>query len=399
MLHVAGHSHKPTSLHNQIADLGFIVDLEKGEEWTNAFKLKSHAFPFQATPTEAEVKQEAMALTADIHSTNEEIFRKRRPYHPKASPWWNAACALAAQNLRNARTTETRSTAQERLKGTVRTTKRRWADEYIEKAQLWDVAAWRHGQKLTKVPSLRGPEGIVHTHDEKADILSQQFFAQSPPEVDLVFVDDPPPCPTRAPPPLDKELVSSLLSKAANKSAPGHSGHTWTLLKWTWKADSECLLNLLSACLRAGHHPRPWKEAIVCVIPKPNQADYTLAKNYRPVSLLECLGKLLEKTVAKFIYRDLTKHLLVPTTQSGGRNTLSTLDAGLTLLHNIEAAHRSKLRARLLLFDIQGYFDHINHDRLIQSFASLGFVPELTKWCQSFLKDRIVKLKFNGEMC
>jgi hypothetical protein len=86
MLHVAGHSHEPNSLHDQIADLGFVVDLEKGEEWTNTFKSKSHAFPFQATPTEAEVEQEAMAFTADIHSTNGEIFRKHRPYHPKASP-------------------------------------------------------------------------------------------------------------------------------------------------------------------------------------------------------------------------------------------------------------------------------------------------------------------------
>jgi hypothetical protein len=161
--------------------------------------------------------------------------------------------------------------------------------------------------------------------------------------------------------------------------------------------DPERLANLMSACLRAGHHPRPWKEAIVCVIPKPNRADYTLAKNFRPISLLECLGKLLEKIVAKIIYSNMAKYALVPTTQYGGRNASSTLDTGLTLLHDIEAAHRSKLRAGLLLFDIQGYFDHINHNRLIQAFANLGFAPELVKWCQSFLKDRTIKLRFNGE--
>src|SRR6266849_4772832 len=94
----------------------------------------------------------------------------------------------------------------------------------------------------------------------------------------------------------------------------------------------------------------------------------------------------------------MAKYALIPTTQFGGRNASSTLDAGLTLLHDIQAAHRSKLRAGLLLFNIQGYFDNINHDRLLQIFADLGFAPELTKWCQSFLKDRTVKLKFNGEM-
>jgi hypothetical protein len=164
----------------------------------------------------------------------------------------------------------------------------------------------------------------------------------------------------------------------ANRSAPGHSGHTWILLKWAWNVYPKWLLNLLSACLKLGHHPRPWKEAIVCVIPKPNCADYTLAKNFRPISLLECLGKLLKKLVAKIIYRDMAKYGLVPTTPFGVVDTSSTLDAGLTLLHNIKVTHRSKIRAGLLLFDIQGYFNNINHDRLIQIFTDLGFAPELT---------------------
>jgi hypothetical protein len=174
--------------------------------------------------------------------------------------------------------------------------------------------------------------------------------------------------------------------------------HSWTLLKWAWKADPERMVNLITACLKAGHHPCLWKEAIVSMIPKPNRADYTLAKNFRPISLLECLGKLLEKVVAQLIYGEMANHDLVPTTQFGRRNTSSTLDMGLTLLHNIQAVHKTKLRAGLLLFNIQGYINNINHDRLTQAFANLGFTTELTKWCQSFLKDRMVKLKFNGQV-
>ena len=196
---------------------------------------------------------------------------------------------------------------------------------------------------------------------------------------------------------VDKTFVEPLLKKAANRSAPGQSGHTWALLKWAWEADSERIVMLLDACLRAGHHPRLWKEAVVAVIPKPKRSDYTLAKNFRPISLLECLGKLLEKVVAKLIYSDMTKHALVPTTQFGGRNASSTLDAGLTLLHDIQSAHQAGLRTGILLFDIQGFFDNINHERLITTFADLGFAPELVKWCRSFLKDRTVRLKFNGK--
>ena len=130
------------------------------------------------------------------------------------------------------------------------------------------------------------------------------------------------------------------------------------------------------------------------MIPKPNRADYTLAKNFRSISLLKCPGKLLKKIVAKIIYGKMAKYMLVPTTQFEGRNASSTLDAGLMLLHDIQATHKSKMRAGLLLFNIQGYLDHINHDRLITVFKDLGFAPELTSWLKSFLR---VQLKFNGK--
>jgi hypothetical protein len=74
---------------------------------------------------------------------------------------------------------------------------------------------------------------------------------------------------------------------------------------------------------------------VVCVILKPNHADYTLAKNFCPIVLLECIGKLLEKVVAKLIYSKMDKNPIMPTNQYGGRNASSTLDTGLVLVHNI----------------------------------------------------------------
>ena len=132
------------------------------------------------------------------------------------------------------------------------------------------------------------------------------------------------------------------------------------------------------------------------MVPKPHHADYTLAKNFHPILLLECLGKLLEKVVASLIYRDMAKYVLIPTMQFSGCNASSTLDAGLTLLHDIQSAHQAQLYMGLLLFNIQGFFNNVNHDRLVQVFTNLGFAPELVNWCHSFLKDCTVKLQFNG---
>jgi hypothetical protein len=108
------------------------------------------------------------------------------------------------------------------------------------------------------------------------------------------------------------------------------------------------------------------------------------------------MGKLVEKLVARLIYSKIISHNLIPTNQYGGRMASSTLDAGLTLTHDIQVAHAAGLRTGLLLFDIQGYFDNINRERLVQVVEDLGFAPEIVSWTRTFLSERTVRLKFNS---
>jgi hypothetical protein len=86
--------------------------------------------------------------------------------------------------------------------------------------------------------------------------------------------------------------------------------------------------------------PPLWKEAIIVVIPKPDRPDYSLPKAHHPISLLECISKLLEKVVTQQIQHNLTTHDLIPTTQFGGRQHSSCLDTGLSLIHDVQDAHR-----------------------------------------------------------
>jgi len=96
------------------------------------------------------------------------------------------------------------------------------------------------------------------------------------------------------------------------------------------------------------------------VIPKLKRADYTLAKNFPPISLLERLCKLLKKVVARIIYRRWTS-MCSSSPQFGGQNASSSLDAGLTLLHDIQAAHETAFEWDYSCLT-QGYIDNINHE-------------------------------------
>jgi hypothetical protein len=139
-----------------------------------------------------------------------------------------------------------------------------------------------------------------------------------------------------------------------------------------------------------------WRRAAIAVVPKPGKKDYSLPKCYRLIALLECLGKLLEKVIVKWLSYDITLLSLIPTSQFGACSHSSTVDAGLCLAHDAETAHTLGSVCSTILFDIQGFFDNVNHAQLIALTWSLGFPPEICGWITSFLSDRTVCLWFNS---
>jgi len=112
-------------------------------------------------------------------------------------------------------------------------------------------------------------------------------------------------------------------------------------------------------------------------INKPFKPDYSKPKAYRPISLMECAGKLLEKIVASRMNADIATHDLIPMTQFGSRPQHSTVDAIATLVHRIQATRMTKNIGALLLFDISGFFDNINPACTVQLFRNKGFPPSV----------------------
>ena len=224
--------------------------------------------------------------------------------------------------------------------------------------------------------------------------LQQRFFITDRPQVAPLQPDDPPPLPPCDFTPITEEEITAAIAPTSNKSAPGSSGIGYTLLKWAFKARPDQFVSIFNASISLGFHP--WKEAIVVIVPKPHKPDYSLPKAYRPISLLECCGKLLEKIIARCILSDAHTYDILPNSQFGSRDYHCATDAALCLVHHAQAAVKCHFVASVILFDISGFFDNINIERITQIFRNLGFAPNLCTWVQSFLSDRQVRLSFNG---
>jgi len=378
----------------------FKVDFDQESQEKAWLDCLSSLLPITAPITTiAELENAASALQDAFVSSCLLHMETRLPQKEKGNPWWNAECATAATALRALPPgdTEERKTASKTLRKITRQSKRAYYDNLITNGKIWDVAKWRLGRRMSGIPALRLANGTLSFDQrEIADTLSARFFVQELDQIEIAQPDDPPPLPTRPYHPVSTKEIHPLLADCANTSAPGESGISWQIIKMAWNRADSTVAHIFDACLRLGHHPSFWRKAVVVVIPKPGKDDYLQAKSYRPISLIECLSKLLEKVVAKRLLFDADKHSLLPTTQFGTRAFLCTVDAGLTLLHDVQTNMKAGDRCAALLFDIKGFFDHVHRRRMAHTLRILGFPESIAAWVDSFLADRRVTLSFNN---
>lgn len=150
-------------------------------------------------------------------------------------------------------------------------------------------------------------------------------------------------------------------------------------------------------CLEEGYHPRVFKNATLCALPKPGKRSRSLPRSYRLIALLSCLGKALERIVARRLAYIALKCKLFSPLHFGATPRRSAVDAAATLTHDIERGFQDREIMTVLAFDIKGAFDRVTDGRLVKRLWEQGIPLTLIRWLASFLNDRAAALRLDGE--
>lgn len=97
---------------------------------------------------------------------------------------------------------------------------------------------------------------------------------------------------------ITEQQVRAAFRSMGGMKAPGKDEIIVNAVKETMDILGERLKETYQVAINNGQHPERWKTAIAAIIPKPGKTDYTSPKSYRPVPLLNTIGKGLEKIVA-----------------------------------------------------------------------------------------------------
>uniref|UniRef100_A0A670IP01 Reverse transcriptase domain-containing protein n=1 Tax=Podarcis muralis TaxID=64176 RepID=A0A670IP01_PODMU len=192
------------------------------------------------------------------------------------------------------------------------------------------------------------------------------------------------------------EDVDRLLGKVKPTTCLLDPCPSW-LIKASREGLGDGLCGVVNASLCEGAFPDPLKEAVIKPLLKKTSLDPANLANYRPVSNLPFLGKVIERVVAKQLQACLEDADHLDPFQSGFRPHHGTETALVVLVDDLRQARDKGESCFLVLLDLSAAFDTIDHNILLDRLEGLGAGGTVIRWFRSFLLGRVQKVVVGDE--
>ncbi|GAB7336743.1 hypothetical protein MBLNU13_g10839t1 [Cladosporium sp. NU13] len=261
--------------------------------------------------------------------------------------------------------------------------------------RCWRALRYTKPQVPSHTPAIKisgvdgQPDKVVATAEEKEEIFMAQAF---PPQAAVVEEFSLPGTVAEV---SSREVREALFTQSVKK-APGIDGIGFKALRLLWRWAEKRVVALVQGCIRVGYHSCTGKTAKGILLRKQGKPTYTVAKAYRVISLLNCLGKVVEKVIATWITSFCEHQDVFHRGQSGCRRSRSTSDAVAQLVAKVERAWGAKRTALALLLDVKGAFDRVDRTHLLKRMVEVGIAGNIVRWTDSFLSNRRAMLVIDG---
>ena len=157
------------------------------------------------------------------------------------------------------------------------------------------------------------------------------------------------------------------------------------------------LTTIFKNSLTTGIVPPEYKHAIITPILKKHKHDINDLKNYRPISQIPTLSKLLERVVTIQLKDFLYSNNSIDNYQSAYRTNHSTETTVIDVLDSIISSLDNNNHTQLLLLDLSSAFDTLDHDILKHRLIEIGIINTALDWMMSFVSNRTFTVKIGKE--
>ncbi|KAL9970767.1 hypothetical protein ACROYT_G023189 [Oculina patagonica] len=209
-------------------------------------------------------------------------------------------------------------------------------------------------------------------------------FVESRKDLDVVF----------SAPQITSTQVARIIMKINPNKASGVDKISARVLRIPAIAPSIAKLTNLS--LSSGTFPQRWKLAKVTPLFK--KGDRTDPSNFRPISILPVLSKVIERHMHDSLYTYLNDNNLLYSRQSGFRKHHSTEIALIKIVDELLFNLDNDKVSGMVLVDYTKAFDMVDHELLLRKLEVYGVINKELVWCHSYLSNRQQVVQVGGEV-
>ena len=185
--------------------------------------------------------------------------------------------------------------------------------------------------------------------------------------------------------------IHKHIDKLPSKNSSGYDKISNILLKRIKMSISKPLSIIFNQSLQTGQFPENMK--ITEIIPLFKRGTKHILENYRPISLLITLSKLLEKCIYQRVYKFLNNNNIIFKKQYSFRAQHSCEHAIQDLCGNIISKKEDGLHTAAIFLDLSKAFDTLSHDILLKKLDIYGIRGICNNWFGSYLTDRNIQVK------
>jgi hypothetical protein len=171
------------------------------------------------------------------------------------------------------------------------------------------------------------------------------------------------------------------------RKAAGPDGIQNIILQHLPRSALQIIAEIFNSSLALNYFPTHWKVAKIIMLPKPGK-DHTSPLNYRPISLLNSLGKLFEQIILKRLNYQLRELKVIRNEQYGFKRGHSTTHALLRNVENITHGFNYNKATVILFLDIERAFDKVWTTGLIAKLIKAKIPPHLIHIIHNYLQNR-----------
>ena len=190
--------------------------------------------------------------------------------------------------------------------------------------------------------------------------------------------------------------ICNLVMKGTSKLSADIDIISATLLKSNIATLAPVLTRIVNLSIESSTMPGVMKHAVVTPLLKKSDLDPEILSNYRPISNLSFISKLLEKYVASQIRQYMDENDLFDVFQSAYRPAHSCETALVRIQDDILHSLDNRNTVILVLLDLSAAFDTVDHRLLLDKLHEIGIRDNAHRWIQSYLSQRTQAVKVDN---